>query len=305
METHTILGANGNIGIHLAKILPSSSRQIRLSSRNPQKINSEDKLVPADLLKAEEVNDAILGTHVAYLVAGLPYATKTWKSQWPIVMKNVIDACAAHHAKLVFFDNMYAYDHNYVGDLHEDTPMAPSSEKGKVRAEIAQMLMEAVEKGKIQAMIVRAAGFYGPKATQSFLNISVIERMKVGKKAQWLYEKDKRQSFTYIPDAAKATAFLAQQADAWDQIWHLPTDGTFPTVQEIVNFLSKELNTSNKVQVLSPLMIQLLGAFIPVLREVKELSYQMDRDFCFHSEKLQKKYGLAPTPINSGLLECL
>ncbi len=305
METHTLLGASGNIGVELAKQLYGSSNHIRLVSRKPFKINPDDNLNPADLLNPKQVNEVMIGTDTAYLVAGVPYSTKNWKSQWPIIMKNVINACIDHKVKLVFFDNMYAYDPSMVGNLTETTPMAPKSEKGKVRARIARLLMDAVEKGKLKAMILRSADFYGPNARQSFLNDTVINRMKAGKKAQWLYNKDKKHSFTYIPDAAKSTAFLAQQDDAWDQVWHLPTDHSFPTGQKIVNFLSAELKSSNAMQVLSPFMVKALSLFIPILREVQELRYQLDEDYCFHSDKIEKKYQITPTPITSGLKACL
>ncbi len=305
METHTLLGATGNIGMELAKHLHGPSRYIRLVSRKPFKINPDDNLYPANLLHSEQVNEMMIGTDTAYLVAGVPYSTKTWKAQWPLIMKNVIQACINHKVKLVFFDNMYAYDPAMVGNLRENTPMAPKSEKGKVRAQIARAVMEAVEKGKLRAMILRSADFYGPNARQSFLNETVINRIKAGKKPQWLYNKDKKHSFTYIPDAAKTTAFLAQQGDAWDQIWHLPTDPSFPTGQEIVDFLSAELNQPNAIQVLSPFLVQALGLFIPQLREIKELRYQLEEDYCFHSSKIQEKYQITPTPMVSGLKACL
>jgi nucleoside-diphosphate-sugar epimerase len=305
METHTLLGATGNIGMELARQLQAPSHYLRLVSRKPFKINPDDNLHPADLLNPKQVNEVMIGTDTAYLVAGLPYSTKTWKSQWPVVMKNVIQACINHKVKLVFFDNMYAYDPSMVGNLRECTPMAPKSEKGKVRARIAHAVMEAVEKGKLKAMILRSADFYGPNARHCFLNETVIKRIKAGKKPQWLYNKDKKHSFTYIPDAAKATAYLAQQPDAWDQVWHLPTDPSFHTGQEIVNFLSTELKRSNSMQVLSPFMVQALSLFIPLLREIKELRYQLEEDYCFHSDKIQEKYQITPTPITSGLKACL
>ncbi|MEX0882484.1 MAG: NAD-dependent epimerase/dehydratase family protein, partial [Cyclobacteriaceae bacterium] len=165
-----------------------------------------------------QVNAAIEGSDTVYLVAGITYKTRLWQEQWPIIMQNTIKACQNHGAKLVFFDNMYCYDPQHVGHLTEDTPIHPKSEKGKVRASIARMILEEVEAGKLKAMIVRAADFYGPDAKLSFLNESVINRMKAGKTAQWLYNKEKQHSFIYIPDAAFATAFLAQQENAWNQV---------------------------------------------------------------------------------------
>jgi len=52
----TILGSGGAIGIELAKALKEYSRDIRLVSRNPQKVNDTDELFPAELLISKEVH---------------------------------------------------------------------------------------------------------------------------------------------------------------------------------------------------------------------------------------------------------
>jgi len=302
---HTILGSTGNIGTHLAKELPAYTDNIRLVSRNPKKVNPKDTLFKAELLNEAEVEKAVAGSDTVYLVVGITYKAKIWQEQWPIIMKNTIKACKKHGAKLVFFDNMYCYDPKHVGHLTEESPIRPESVKGKVRAQIAQMILDEIASGKLKAMIVRAADFYGPGAKLSFLNESVINRMKAGKTAQWVYSGSKKHSFTYIPDAAFATAFLAHQEGAWNQIWHLPTSNAYPTGKEAVNILAKKLGVKPKLQVLSPFMLSLVSIFIPVLKEVKELRYQLDQDYCFDSSKIEKAYGLKPISIEEGLAACL
>jgi nucleoside-diphosphate-sugar epimerase len=304
-KLHTILGSTGNIGTALAKELTAFTTHIRLVSRNPQKVNPTDELFKADLLKEKEVLEAVKGSEVVYLVAGITYKTKLWQEQCPIIMKNVINAGETEKAKLVFFDNMYCYDPAHVGHLTESSPVNPKSKKGKVRAQIAGMLLEKIKESRIKGMIVRAADFYGPNARLSLLHESVINRMKAGKTAQWLYRKDKKHAFTYIPDAAYATAYLTQNESAWNQVWHLPTSKTYPSAQEVVNILAKHLGTSDKVAVLPGFMVWILGIFIPILKEVKELSYQLDQDYCFDSSKIEQAYGLKATDPEEGLKQCI
>src|SRR5579875_3088033 len=137
----TILGAGGAIGKELAKALKQFTGQIRLVSRTPEKVNENDELIAADLTNAAQVAAAVQGADVVYITAGLPYKLKVWQQQWPVIMQNVIDACEQHKAKLVFFDNIYMYDKNELSNMTEETPINPPSKKGKVRAQIAQMLM--------------------------------------------------------------------------------------------------------------------------------------------------------------------
>lgn len=305
MTTYTILGANGNIAQEVSKALFSSDNQIRQFSRSPKKVNETDELFSGNLLNAQEVSNAVKGAAIVFLLAGIQYDKKIWKRDWPIIMRNTLDACTTHGAKLVFFDNMYAFDPKEVGHLTEESKMAPLSEKGKVRKEILDMLWKEVEAKKLTALVARAGDFYGPGASNSFLNELVIDKMKSGKNPQWLYAGDKKHSFTFIPDAGKATAFLAQQDDSWNQSWHLPTDPTYPSGQAITAILNKKLAKNLKLQVLPSFAIKLLGIFISPLREIKELRYQTDSDYCFDSSKIEKVYGLKPTPIEVGLEACL
>ena len=131
----TILGAGGIIGRELAKSLPQYTNQIRLVSRSAKKVNPNDEIMSADLLNGEQVMKAVQGSEVVYLTAGLPYSLKTWQSQWPVIIDNVIKACIKNNAKLVFFDNVYAYG-RVAGWMTEETPMNPSSKKGEVRKKI-------------------------------------------------------------------------------------------------------------------------------------------------------------------------
>jgi nucleoside-diphosphate-sugar epimerase len=100
----TILGANGVIGREVSRHLPQYSSRIRQVSRSPKPVNATDELFSADLLDAKAAADAVAGSAVAYLVAGLKYDHKVWEEQWPKVMRNAIDACKRHGSALVFFD---------------------------------------------------------------------------------------------------------------------------------------------------------------------------------------------------------
>ena len=305
MTLHTILGANGNIARIVSNELNLQGIKVRQFSRRPRKVNDSDELESGDLLDSLKVNNAVSGAEVVYLLAGIKYSSKIWEEEWPIIMRNTIEACISNNAKLVFFDNMYAYDPDEIGHLTEKTALNPKSRKGLVRKEILEMLWAEVNAGKLTALVARAADFYGPNASNSFLNELVLKRMKNGKAPQWLYAGGKKHSFTYIPDAGKATAFLALQEDSYNQSWHLPTDKSYPSGNEITSIVNKELGTNFKLQVMPSWLVSTLGLFMSIMREIKELKYQTAEDYCFDSSKIEKAYGLKPTPIKDGLKESL
>jgi nucleoside-diphosphate-sugar epimerase len=295
-----ILGSGGAIGNDLAKELKKYTDKIRLASRNPRKINADDELVKCDLTNPVEVVKAVKGCNVAYLTVGLPYTVKTWQEQWPLIMKNVILACEAHKTKLVFFDNIYMYHPEKLRLMTEESEILPVSKKGKVRAEIAQMVLDEIKAGKLEALIARAADFYGPGITNSVFNEVVFKKLKAGKKANWFCSVDYLHNFTFTPDAAKATALLGNTEKAFNQVWHLPTAAPIRG-KEWIEKVSKQLGVEPKTQVASKLIIKILGLFNPIMKEFVEMLYQWDRDYNFDSSKFETAFNLKPTTVNDAI----
>ena len=161
----TILGAGGSIGVELAKALPAFTDRIRIVSRTPRKVNTGDELFAADITDAAAVDKAVKGSEIVYLTVGFPYRLKIWEERWPVAMRNVIDACKRHNSRLVFFDNVYMYDHNHLQHMTEETPIRPTSKKGAIRKQIADMLMSEVKEGDFTALIARSADFAGGKSS--------------------------------------------------------------------------------------------------------------------------------------------
>lgn len=298
----TILGAGGTIGLPLAKELAAYTNKIRLVSRNPVKVNEEDELFPADLTDRNQVFNAIAGSEVVYVVVGFPYDIKVWRKEWPALMRNVIDACKQHKAKLVFFDNVYMYDKTAIPHMTEESPVNPPSKKGKVRAAIFQMLMDEVKQQQITALIARAADFYGPgKGNSSVLNEVVYKNFLKGKKANWFASADKKHTFTYVQDAAKGTAILGNTPDAFNEVWHLPTNQQALTGREFVNLFAKAMNVEPKFSALPQWMASAIGLFVPIMKELAEMFYQYDRDYIFDSSKFNKRFNFTPTTYEAGV----
>jgi len=300
----TILGAGGAIGVELARALKDYTNKIRLVSRNPKKVNETDELFKADLLNATEVKNAVKGSSIVYVTVGFPYNYKTWKECWPKFTENVIDACIVNDCKLVFFDNIYMYDPNYLDGMDEETPINPPSKKGKIRAQIADMILSKVKEGKLTALIARSADFYGPGIKNtSMLTETVFNPFSSGKKANWMASLNYKHSFTYTPDAAKATALLGNSEEAYNQVWHLPTAKNPYTGREWIQAIAKEMGVAPKTQTAGKFIVRLLGLFIPLMREMPEMMYQYDRDYVFNSDKFEQQFNFKTTPYPDGIKE--
>ena len=300
----TILGANGVIGRELSLHLPQYSNRIRQVSRSPKPVNATDDLFSADLLDPKATADAVAGSEITYLVAGLKYDHKVWQEQWPRVMRNAIDACKRHGSALIFFDNVYAYG-RVNGVMTEATPYNPSSRKGEVRARIATTFMDDVTRGELRGAIVRAADFYGPDAALSVTHATVTERLKKGKTPQWIGNPKAVHTFTYTRDAGRTLALVGNTPAALGQVWHALTSKEPITGEQYVRIACELAHRPFGLQAAPRWLLRMMGIFVPVVRESIEMLYQFENDYRFDSSKADQAFGLTATTYREGLAATL
>ena len=185
--------------------------------------------------------------------------------------------------------------------MTEETPYNPCSKKGELRKKIAEMLQSAWEKGELKALIARSADFYGPGIENSVLQETIYKPLKEGKKANCLISNKFLHSYTYTPDAARATALLGNTETAYQQVWHLPTAKKPLNNMEWVNAFALALNKKPKYRVAGKGMIKLMGLFNSSMHEMVEMLYQYDRDYIFDSTKFEMEFSISSTSYYQGI----
>lgn len=302
MKLHTILGAGGTISNELYPLLLEKGEKVRLVSRKTKQVAGAESIA-ADVTDYHQLHNAIKGSDIVYLLVGLQYDVRVWKKSWPIIMHNVIRACKASGSKLIFFDNVYMYG-KVDGVMTEETPFNPCSKKGEIRAAIATQLLDEMRSGNIQALIARAADFYGPVGFKTSVpNILVFKNLKAGKTAQWIANAKLPHSFTYVPDAAKALVTLSDDEKAFGQTWHLPTALPPLTGEQFIELAADYMKAKKGVSIVSKLMMQLLGLFMRPLKESVEMIYQSNTPYIFDSSKFNKAYNFEPIYYKDGIRE--
>ena len=301
---HTILGANGSIANELVPILFSNNEQVRLVSRNPKPVNNAET-VAADATNYDQVLKAVQGSDVVYLLIGLDYKIEVWRDKWPKIMRNAIDACKAANAKLIFFDNVYMYG-KVDGAMKEETSFKPVSKKGKIRSEIATMLLNEMKAGNIKALIARAADFYGPNAgAKSVIGVLAFDKLLKGKTPQTFVNADLPHSYTFTTDAAKALYILSKHDDAFGQTWHMPTASPALTGRQFINLIARETNGTKKIQVVPKFMLKILSWFNSLMKELYEMLYQNEYAYVFDSSKFDTAFNFTPTSYEQGVKETI
>ena len=297
---HTILGAGGIIGNELTKELVLRGERVRLVSRHPQLLGGAVETIGADLSHLQETIDAVAGSRVVYLMAGLKYDTKVWRDLWPPVMRNAIEACKRAGARLVFFDNVYMYG-KASGAMTEETPFSPCSRKGEIRAEVATMVLNEIQAGTLTALIARSADFYGPGAKNGVPNVLVFDRLAEGKKPYCLVNDAVPHSYSFVPDAAKGLAILTASEQSWNQTWHIPTAPNPPTGSEFIDMAAREFNALPDYVVMKKWMLKCVGVVDATVRESYEMLYQNESAYLFDSTKFAHFFHYTPTPYLDGI----
>lgn len=298
----TILGANGQIGTELAHELHDNyTTDLRLVSRHPKRLHETDQLVAADLMDPRGTDAAVAGSDIVYLTVGLPPDSNLWARQLPTMMANTIDACEKHGARLVFFDNTYMYPMTAAPQT-EETPFAPAGSKGHTRATMTTLLLDAMEQGRVKAVICRAPEFYGPGKTQSFTNSLVFDAVTDGKKARIPLSADTRRSLIWTPDASRAMALIGNTATAYGQTWHLPIDNTRPTYRELVHLAAQEWGRHIGLTVVPKPVFAVGKLFSSNVRELWELLPRYAVDNIFVTDKFTQAFpDFRVTSIAEGL----
>ena len=301
-----ILGANGQIADELAKELKRNyTSAIRLVSRNPIRVNETDDIFPGNLLDEAETANAVKGTEIAYLTVGLPLNSAQWAAQFPVIMKNVINACKKHGTRLVYFDNTYMYPQTGVR-LTEETAFQPFGSKGRVRAQIASMLLDEMRRGKIEAVICRAPEFYGPGKTQSITRSFVFENIKRNKTIRVPVSDKTLRTLIWTPDAGRATAMIGNTFDCYQQTWHLPCDDNRLTYQQIIEYAATVRGSRLPYSVMNRFIFKIGALFSNQFKELQELLPRYGYDNIFDSAKFKDRFPKFPvTTYQEGIAELI
>ena len=287
-ETHLVLGASGSSGYWVIEALKGKKKRIVAVSRTRNYEGIETR--SADMLLPDQVELALAGATHVYICIGVPYSTKMWNAQWPVIMKNVIHGCEKIGARVIFLDNIYMYGPAPLPlNFSEETSQYPIAKKGRVRKAISDMLLEAHREGRVKAVLGRSADFYGPKTANTPLYTSFLENMLKGKSPGWLGSPGKKHTYSYTPDNGRALVELALDNDSYGQAWHLPVSKV-TTIEEITSIINAKLGSNFTVSFLPKGMKRVLAWFIPLLREINDVGYMFEQDYVMDAGKFRTRY---------------
>jgi nucleoside-diphosphate-sugar epimerase len=289
-----VFGATGAIGRAVMTELVHAGRHVRAVSHGGEAPDGAQG-VAADASDRAQAVGAAADASVIYHCASPPYTQ--WPELFPALTSSILGAAEVSGAKLVFADNLYGYG-PVDGPLREDLPAAPRGPKGRIRAEMAAELLAAHREGRVRVVIGRASDYYGPHGTGSTAGETVFGRILAGQKPQWPGRLDQPHTFHYLPDIARGLLVLADRREADGQVWHLLAAAPL-TAQEFFDLIATAAGQPVPVRarIASPAMLAVAGIFSPLLREVRETTYQFRAPFVLDANRFESAFGrLEPTP---------
>ena len=292
---HVILGT-GPVGCWTARALRDLQIPVRAVNRTgqrPELLPADVELIAADASDAAQLTVAAQGAAVVYQALNPAY--HQWHQHFPGLQAAALAAAIATGARYVSIENLYMYDASK--PITEESPIAPRSRKGALRARMAAEVMAAHRRGEIRATALRSSDYYGPGVLGSALGEMVFGNLVSGKKAQVGGSAVQPHSWAYIEDVGRAAALLGTRDEALGQAWIAP-HAPACTQGEMVEKACRALDIVPRITVVSPFMMRLAGLFIPAARESVEMMYEFTEPFVVDSSRMQRAFALEPTAID-------
>ncbi|WP_137152269.1 NAD-dependent epimerase/dehydratase family protein [Devosia sp. FKR38] len=293
----------GALGQDVVRQLVAQGRTVTVLQRSrPRALPVGAVFAAADTLDAASLTQALAKARVVVCALGFPYSASVWRDAWPTAMANVLEACAASGARLVFADNLYLYG-PHDGPLTEDLPAVDYGIKPAARAQVTRLWQSAHATGRVQVAAVRSPDFYGPGVTQSVLGEGSLMALARGRSAVLLGEADLPHDVAHVRDYGRAVISLVDASDdAYGQAWHVPCDDTL-TLRQHLEIAAKALNVPLRLTLLPRWTAPILGLAVPIVKEGIEMHFLFDRPYRVDATKFRNRFWSDVTPLHVGIAE--
>lgn len=303
----TIIFGTGPLGLSVMDALVergySRITLVNRSGQAPETLPTGVRVVAGDATDSVQVAALVKGADVVFHCAQPSYTN--WPKQFPAITSGILNGVIqAGAARLVFGDNLYMYGPTGGQPVREALPHNAKGHKGRTRAAMAQMLLDAHSTGRVSVAIGRAADFYGPRVLSSALGERVFPAILQGKAASVLGNPDVPHTYTYIKDFGRSLVTLSENEAAFGKAWHIPNAETL-TTRQFLEMAYGLAGKQPKLDVAGKLMVQIVGLFVPIVKEMVEIFYEFDEPYLVDHSAFAAAFGAHPTPTRQAIEETL
>src|SRR5579872_2821903 len=299
-ELHVVLGS-GQIGSLVARELVARGTPVRVVRRGaPGEMRPGLEWASGDLSDRSFAEEATRRAAVVYDCTSPPY--DAWATLLLPLALGAMHGAAKAGAKLVALDNLYMFG-AVRAPMSEDTPVAPRSKKGAIRARLADLRRAAHGRGEGRVTTGRASDFFGPGVVrQTTFGDRFFRRAFAGQPVDCLGDPDAPHSLSYAADVARALVTLADRDEALGKVWHLPVNPA-ESMRRVTERVGEALGLSIRVRRVPRWALRTWGLFVPMVGEVAEMAYQWDAPYVLDDSRFRATFGGATTPVESVIAE--
>jgi nucleoside-diphosphate-sugar epimerase len=156
MGLHVVVGA-GPVGSALAGQLLERGERVRVITRSGAGVEGVEK-VAADAGDTARLTDLVTGADAIYNCVNPAY--HRWSQDWPPIAAALLQAAEHSGAVLAITGNLYGYG-PVNAPMTEQTPLAATGRKGRVRVQMWHDALAAHEAGRVRAFEVRGSDYLG------------------------------------------------------------------------------------------------------------------------------------------------
>jgi nucleoside-diphosphate-sugar epimerase len=297
MSEHVIVGA-GAVGSATAVLLAERGEHVRIISRRgtgPQ--HAAIETVAADATDAERLSKLAAGAVALYNCANPQY--HRWLTDWPPLASALLTAAERSGAVLAVMNNLYGYG-EVDGPITQQTPLAATHPKLRLRGDMWRDAVAAHEAGRIRMTEIRACDYI---EANSLLSSGMGKPLLAGSRAYSPFPLDVPHSWTSIADCAGTLVTVATDDRAFGQAWLVPTNPALTVRQLATRFAEVNGAPKAKLTAIPYPVMWAAGVFVPMIKELRTTRYQFTSPFVIDSSATTAAFGLEPTPMDAALRE--
>ena len=302
-----ILGSTGSIGYAFADNLISKKIPITVLVRDVQKASNLFKENPLVKIVEGDVQDLALLKSISndknFIFHGINYPYNKWFGNMNTITENIIEAASHNQAMIIFPGNVYNYGN--ISLIEEDSPQNPRTRKGALRVALEKMLKDAAEVRKCKVLNVCLPDFWGPNVLNEGIKPIFMNALS-GKALPYMLRTDIPHQMVFTKDAAEIMVRLMQRGLIKPYESYNYGGYVHPTMKGFLNEISRLANTPEKIQVYPKWLFSVLGIFMPMMREVKEMLYLFENSVILDDSKVRKLFpDFNGTDLEEAILETL
>ena len=297
MSFVVVTGA-GAAGMPTARQFADSGERVRQITRSGRGADHPlVELVAADINDADRLTELTEGARVLINCAAPPQVR--WASDIPPMATALLTAVERTGAGYVMLGNSYGYG-PVDGPMTEDMPMAATTVKGRVRAQMWLDALAAQEAGRARVTEVRSGAFLGPGPVGAYA-MFVLGPLLAGEVPSWPGDLDVPKGWHYTEDIAATLVAASRDDRAWGHAWHVPATSAIP-VRELTQRLADLAGIpAPQIQRLHRDDLLALAQRQPLFGELVEILYSNEEPNVLDSAHTQSVLGVEATSLETVL----